>query len=815
MRAVLRAKCLMARMILRLQVAGFSAMLGALAAFRRAAGQGDQRYAVVGLTHMWDDTTQRLRERRPAAGARQPQQKVGKTVLVQKSMVHALAVEAKRDGSTRYYSRGENWIIPAIEMPGKSAQDLRRAMLASGAVGRHGALDIEDKSCMTGLSASLDAMVLTMWGDGAASNGRWLRHLCGVAERDAWPTNVLLDPQQVCLLHQAHRVKTYSLESHSLIGLLFCLSKLVRTGSVWPAFVDEMTTLIDNNTERVPFVAPPKEKSERARMLLNMVYDLDGAHHCKPNGNKSLLYKDVEFLLEMDNGIGAGDTRFVHYCHHPDAGVCCSSLADTKAKLKQAYCNLFMSHAFPSGTLSRWTHVRIILGIVLSSMMCRNILFRALAPALQKDIGRNDIGENLSVASVGAGDSDMQIKHTVRKQKVLEFLSRQQTPWELVAMFSTVGSLDKLVYFLMRGGEQQARKPGTLAKAEQPIPMRELLGEVRLCRSELLKVLQDFDEPGSNLRTMLAGVGCSESEANSEACKKFFRRLCLQMSSGVFRRFELRLAAFPYKLWILADREASEIERQQVADEFLSMPKCCIGYFGTRVRALFDTRELLLGPKCKLVIMVWLRTLVFSIYACEREHASVRRFLCGQGPGRSFSLVVRDRMLECTRTIHVERGCSDPRETIDSAPAKRRRLPLPEEPEDGNNNPLYANEAEIHWGNEAGQGQQAPPPLLDAERARHDQGAAQAQGAPRDGHRLLGIKGTEHAKGQARKTWANSETLSTSRGFRERQSLDVSAPAPTGFRTCPGANGHAMPSPPAIDTPQGCTSTAARGAQRC
>lgn len=256
--ALLRAKCLITRLIVALQFASLGAMVRAMGAWRSAAvSSGEVRYVVLAVGHMWDDTTQRLRETRPTDNARQPRQRVGKTILVQKTMVNATAMHLEPGGRQTNFSRSESWLVPPVEVPGKTAADLRAAMLASSACGRMGPLDIENRQCMHAMAGSLDALVLTLWPDGASSNIRWLRHVCGIAQRDEWPPNILLDAQEVCLLHQVHRIKTYSMESLSIIGLLFCLSKLVRAGSVWPSFVDELTASIDQDTERRPYMQPP------------------------------------------------------------------------------------------------------------------------------------------------------------------------------------------------------------------------------------------------------------------------------------------------------------------------------------------------------------------------------------------------------------------------------------------------------------------------------------------------------------------------------------------------------------------------------
>lgn len=107
-KAVLTAKCLMTRLIVKLQHAGLSAMVLAMSSWRSQCPAGDQRLVMVGIAHMWDDTTQRLREKRPAAGARQPRQKVGKTVLVQNTMVHSTAFELSQGGVAKFFTRAEH-----------------------------------------------------------------------------------------------------------------------------------------------------------------------------------------------------------------------------------------------------------------------------------------------------------------------------------------------------------------------------------------------------------------------------------------------------------------------------------------------------------------------------------------------------------------------------------------------------------------------------------------------------------------------------------------------------------------------------------
>lgn len=212
-----------------------------------------------------------------------------------------------------------------------------------------------------------------------------------------------------------------------------------------------------------------------------------------------------------------------------------------------------------------------------------------------------------------------------------------------------------------------------MPRSEQPIPMKELMEEVRLARTTLVGILKGFDTPGSDIRKLFEGVGCAESVVRDPACIMFCRRFCLEMSAGLFRRLELRLNSYPYRLWVLCAEGVPAADRASVADEFFAMPGCCLGWFGARLRRLFKTRAALLGPLAKVTLSTWLSTLIFSVYACEREHASMRRLISGVGPGRNFSLVARERVLEGTRTINIERGCSDPLASDELTGGKRRK----------------------------------------------------------------------------------------------------------------------------------------------
>lgn len=145
---------------------------------------------------------------------------------------------------------------------------------------------------------------------------------------------------------------------------------------------------------------------------------------------------------------------------------------------------------------------------------------------------------------------------------------------------------------------------------------------------------------------------------------RIVRRMCIGFSAGLFRRFLLKLNSFPHRLWVLADDACTEEDRRAAAEAFYALPPCCIGFFGQQLRRLFPNANSLLSTGGRTAIATWLRTLIWSIYNCEKEHASCRRLLLGTGPARSWTLAARERLLECSRTIHMERATWDPASDI-------------------------------------------------------------------------------------------------------------------------------------------------------
>lgn len=114
-------------------------------------------------------------------------------------------------------------------------------------------------------------------------------------------------------------------------------------------------------------------------------------------------------------------------------------------------------------------------------------------------------------------------------------------------------------------------------------------------------------------------------------------------------------------LWVLATGDADEDTLRRIAGGFYQLPDCCIGWFGRRVRNMFADAEALGSTQGRATLAVWLRGMSWSIYGAKKEHSSCRRLISGAGPARTFSMVARERLVECSRTVLIDKMSCEPR----------------------------------------------------------------------------------------------------------------------------------------------------------
>ena len=675
LKAVLRARAFMTRFILRMQVVGMAAMFTKLSSLvRRPDGSSTGNVVVVGLSHSWDETKQMLREHKETTNPflKQPSARIGRNVLVQTSMVHATGIIHQPSGVAEVYHRAESVLVPPLELAGKTTGFLAKAILDSMA------LPLHRPEIMRQISSRVSALVVTMWGDGASTNVRFLKHLCGLCDQDEWPVNVLLDPSEKCMLHQLHRIRIRQLEGHALVSLSYCFARLVRSGAILGRVVDHMTVHL-RTCKRV-VSKPPEGSKVRLRKAFDLLYKLDGSHHVVHNrrgAKPSELLADVQFLMQMDSAmLERGEV--VHYCWDNDTGKpCCRSKEETVQKMVAAYLNLFTCHGCPSGSLSRWTHVGVMFTQLAAGFVCRDVFYTAVQSTLQGVAQREAEAAHFEAGVAGAGDADFQKEHQARLTKVRAWLSLDSTRLHVGVMVLVTSITDALMYFLMGGNTRdgaRSRRPATIPRLDEPLPVGELVQQVLSIMATLGRLLEQWHDLDADSWVLLHAMGVDTSSLEADQHLRFVRRQCIGFSVGIFRRFVLRLRAFPYQLWVLADGTFDDATCRRAAESFLRLPDCCVGFFGKRLRLLCPTVAALLSSLGRATVASWLRTLIWSVYGCEKEHASCRRLLLGAGPSRNWTLCARERLLECSRTVHLERTSCDPGRLLPDRPTPVQHL---------------------------------------------------------------------------------------------------------------------------------------------
>lgn len=188
-------------------------------------------------------------------------------------------------------------------------------------------------------------------------------------------------------------------------------------------------------------------------------------------------------------------------------------------------------------------------------------------------------------------------------------------------VLSSTAALGRLVYFFMGAGpEHTARMPGSIPKAEQPIPMRELFGEVARAGQPFWRSCKVWASQAAR-SDRCSGLLVAERRPSTRRSASSFAGGCsCRCRRASIGGWSCARTPFPYKLHVVADQTATATEKSTAIGEFLQAAGCCLGWYDRRLRTLFGTTALS-GPWARRVIGTWLRTMLSSSYAAEREHA--------------------------------------------------------------------------------------------------------------------------------------------------------------------------------------------------
>ena len=130
----------------------------------------------------------------------------------------------------------------------------------------------------------------------------------------------------------------------------------------------------------------------------------------------------------------------------------------------------------------------------------------------------------------------------------------------------------------------------------------------------------------------------------------------LRLSSAIFRRYECKLACYPFCLFPLVDPTASDDKKNEVATALLRAPRHKLDTYSYGIRRMFRSVQLLTSFKCTSILAADFASHTYGSDHIERLNAQLTRLTHGQGPGRSMTRTSRASLLQQSHAVHVERG---------------------------------------------------------------------------------------------------------------------------------------------------------------
>lgn len=357
------------------------------AAFATLNTSGTCRHAILSVCHSYDEASQWVQVQQ-LAGARQPHSRVAVPTMTQSAQVQAVGVESPSVWSRNgvMWGRAEDWLMPPLELNGKKAEDFL------GALKKVAVLDYTDVSKMTTLSKQWSFIILSVWSDEASSNDRLCRHLRRLVASQM-PPNVLLDEDHGCFLHYLHNIKTSGLEGHNVVAICYCLSKLLRFGSVQRKIIEVISSCVENGFQFLEGESPPLDVQRQKHHAMDLVFDLDSPHHqrqSKVPGKRGHILQDVSAVLEMDTG-PLQDTFCTHHCPCVNGKPHCKNKAEAILKTKRAYLNLLTTRSLPGGSLAKWTHAGEMMRLLSASYLLRGFMVLPVRFVLDPGSPRTDL----------------------------------------------------------------------------------------------------------------------------------------------------------------------------------------------------------------------------------------------------------------------------------------------------------------------------------------------------------------------------------------------------------------------------------------
>lgn len=183
-----------------------------------------------------------------------------------------------------------------------------------------------------------------------------------------------------------------------------------------------------------------------------------------------------------------------------------------------------------------------------------------------------------------------------------------------------------------------------------------LVGE---CFASLLKLLVSWQNGGPN-RQPWALLDALKAPVGEEPFQRWVRSQVLRLNSAFFRRYESRLACWPYKLYPLASPKFDHEAKLRVAEDLLKAPVEMLDTYSRGIRTLFGDVEKLTSFACHMTLASDFRSHAYGIDFVERLNSELTAGHCRRGPSRNMTNAARESIVAQLGAVHRHHGGRDP-----------------------------------------------------------------------------------------------------------------------------------------------------------
>lgn len=640
-----RLICLGAKLIEMRQNVGLACLLrNSRLALEHVAGPS--RHVHIMHMQMWDEVQTKFRFR-ASTTARENSLATEVRTVVQRGAVVCTLMDKLRNQLATY---GEYWLARPLEVSDTRAGSLLPAIEK----GSPAALLFSDTHAIQEVARSVSSFTYMPMSDRAGSNvsimkhwgAKWEAELLKLREHEG--TGRLLYWPDTCSIHLHHRAKVQLKGLQHHLVRHFSIANLHRQQHIQTGITKRLENLVF--TSEIKRVTQPAPQSNLTlTVVADILFDFNAPHHDRKNGGQAQKKTDLLALCELVNCDLTGN--FTHYCWNSSTGrPCCRNPADMKEKLVVALSHALFGEADPVPAESRWTHL-------LSNFkktLLRKLVFGFGIKAFPNVTTPEDTKPAEGIKA--ALDEYFKKLQGQRVANTADYYQNDMNMFQLAVYTMALECCDSLLLYPLLGDTLRL-------KPEEPPKLQKLLDKdnsaLGRCLQGLLGLLESWATEGSTdaLRTLLSVLGAPTQEPGF---MRWARNQLLRLSAALFRRYEVRLSAWPFRLFELVRDDSPEAGKVAVANALLEAPRDMLDVYSLGVRTYFNSVEALLSVECRTILTSDFNSHAYGTDLVERLNAELTSRHPRRAPARAMANAARESLLRQAVVVHRSRGGQDP-----------------------------------------------------------------------------------------------------------------------------------------------------------